>query len=490
MSHVLMNGDTMLKNVTINNLFDKEDVNIDFSKRSVIITGDNGNGKTTILNIIYNVLVGNYYALYKINFEKAFINFQSDFKYMNEIKIERENNNNFKKMTITYRSKKDSLKIKINASGINSIISVESIERNQEILYNEKYNENLLYNDDSQTILELLESIHENKFNTKIREINKSLLYFPTYRRIDLDIESYFTNLYEPSMISFFTRDRSLTKKKFGTIDRRVIGISNTDIEDILREYTRTINEISSQSLDNLLKNFAKNSILGINNEKLEIQFSNFSKRSNILDQLKNINDSLDLRISDEQLTNIAKQFEEKLLFMKKIGENKPKSKEEMNEVMNLILSLPMMQVFQNLQELYKKFSQEMNSELESFANIQENLLDFSGNRLNLNRTELNEFNFSKVGTGVEKFNDFSTGEKQLITFLVYSAIELPKDTPSLIIIDEPELSLHVKWQRKLLKNLLKKNNIKILSATHSPYILNKLEVDSMIVRKQEANEC
>lgn len=198
----------------------------------------------------------------------------------------------------------------------------------------------------------------------------------------------------------------------------------------------------------------------------------------------------MDLRISDEQLTNIAKQFEEKLLFMKKIGENKPKSKEEMNEVMNLILSLPMMQVFQNLQELYKKFSQEMNSELESFAYIQENLLDFSGNRLKLNRTELNEFNFSKVGTGVEKFNDFSTGEKQLITFLVYSAIELPKDTPSLIIIDEPELSLHVKWQRKLLKNLLKKNNIKILSATHSPYILNKLEVDSMIVRKQEANEC
>lgn len=120
-SRVLMNGDTMIKNVTINNLFDKENINIDFSKRSVIITGDNGNGKTTILNIIYNVLVGNYYALYKINFEKAFINFQSDFKYMNEIKIERENNNNLKRMTITYRSKKDLLKIRINASGINSI---------------------------------------------------------------------------------------------------------------------------------------------------------------------------------------------------------------------------------------------------------------------------------------------------------------------------------------------------------------------------------
>ena len=60
---------------------------------------------------------------------------------------------------------------------------------------------------------------------------------------------------------------------------------------------------------------------------------------------MKNINDSLDLGISDEQLTKIAKQFEEKLLFMKKIGENKPESIEEKNEGMNLILSLPMMKV-------------------------------------------------------------------------------------------------------------------------------------------------
>ena len=78
----------MLKDVTINNLFGQEQINIDFSKRSVIITGDNGNGKTTILNIIYNVLVGNYHTLIKMNFEQINIIFQSEFKFMNEIKIE------------------------------------------------------------------------------------------------------------------------------------------------------------------------------------------------------------------------------------------------------------------------------------------------------------------------------------------------------------------------------------------------------------------
>ncbi len=333
-------------------------------------------------------------------------------------------------------------------------------------------------------------AINENEFKPNITEINKSLLYFPTYRRIDLDIESYFSNLYDTSMMKYFKRDGLRKFTSFGDIDRRVIGISNTDIEDILREYSRTLNEISSNNLDILLRDFAKNSILGMKEDALKFKSPELLMQTKILEQLTSINDSLNLEISNKQLVEISEQFEEKLKFFNKIKKNKPKDHEEMDKVLDLFMSLPMMQVFQKLQESYLSFNETMASELENYKYIQENLLDFSGNKLKLNKTELNEFYFFKEGAGIDKFNDFSTGEKQLITFLVYSAIELPKNTPSLIIIDEPELSLHVKWQNKLLKNLLKKSNIKILSATHSPYILNKLEVDSLIVRKQEANEC
>lgn len=480
----------MLKDVTINNLFGQEQINIDFSKRSVIITGDNGNGKTTILNIIYNVLVGNYHTLIKMNFEQINIIFQSEFKFMNEIKIELKKSDILKQLTIRYRLKSKILKIEITSNIYNNII-VNSIEFNNKILYQEDKNDNLFYfYDDKSTIIELLEAINENEFKSNIKKINESLLYFPTYRRIDLDIESYFSNLYDDSMMSYFKRDGLRKFTSFGTLDRRVIGISNTDIEDILREYTRKLNETSSNNLDILLRNFAKNSILGMNEDALKIQLSELSMQTKIFEQLTSINESLSLEISNEQLVEISEQFEEKLKFINKIKKNKPKDQDELNKVIELFMSLPMMQVFQKLQESYLLFNNKMALELENYKYIQENLLDFSGNKLKLNRTELNEFYFFKEGAGIDKFNDFSTGEKQLITFLVYSAIELPKNTPSLIIIDEPELSLHVKWQNKLLKNLLKKDNIKILSATHSPYILNKLEVDSMIVRKQEANEC
>ena len=61
-----------------------------------------------------------------------------------------------------------------------------------------------------------------------------------------------------------------------------------------------------------------------------------------------------------------------------------------------------------------------------------------------------------------------SSGEKQMLSFLCYNAFN--KNT--LVFIDEPELSLHVDWQRLLLSTLLEQaTNNQFFIATHSPFI-------------------
>lgn len=48
-----------------------------------------------------------------------------------------------------------------------------------------------------------------------------------------------------------------------------------------------------------------------------------------------------------------------------------------------------------------------------------------------------------------------------------------------MILIDEPELSLHIAWQKDFiedLSNIIKNKKINVIIATHSPYITGKYE--------------
>lgn len=46
-----------------------------------------------------------------------------------------------------------------------------------------------------------------------------------------------------------------------------------------------------------------------------------------------------------------------------------------------------------------------------------------------------------------------------------------------MVLIDEPEISLHVKWQREFLRDMLAVANlsrVRFIIATHSPQIVDK----------------
>ena len=77
--------------------------------------------------------------------------------------------------------------------------------------------------------------------------------------------------------------------------------------------------------------------------------------------------------------------------------------------------------------------------------------------------------------------NELSSGEKQL--FLRTLAIKMLNPENSIILIDEPELSLHPKWQQRIVDVYRKigKNN-QIIIATHSPHMLGSVRKENIML--------
>lgn len=68
-------------------------------------------------------------------------------------------------------------------------------------------------------------------------------------------------------------------------------------------------------------------------------------------------------------------------------------------------------------------------------------------------------------------FDKLSSGEKQLLILLFSTVIQNSSDY--ITFWDEPEVSLHIEWQRKLIRVIRELNpNMQLIIATHSPSIL------------------
>lgn len=68
--------------------------------------------------------------------------------------------------------------------------------------------------------------------------------------------------------------------------------------------------------------------------------------------------------------------------------------------------------------------------------------------------------------------SSLSSGEKQMLIQFLEALLQ--ENRPVLFVSDEPEISLHVDWQEKLLKSLRELNrNAQLLVATHSPDVIS-----------------
>ncbi|MCR4854087.1 MAG: AAA family ATPase [Prevotella sp.] len=101
------------------------------------------------------------------------------------------------------------------------------------------------------------------------------------------------------------------------------------------------------------------------------------------------------------------------------------------------------------------------------FQNMVDDLFSETGKKIV--RTE-NEIRFSQIGEILVPYQ-LSSGEKQMLVILLTVLVE--DEQPYVLFMDEPEVSLHVDWQQRLIDLILELNpNVQIILTTHSPAVI------------------
>ena len=104
----------------------------------------------------------------------------------------------------------------------------------------------------------------------------------------------------------------------------------------------------------------------------------------------------------------------------------------------------------------------------DTFLSIMDSFLSESGKSVVTDRGTLN-FRIGDSSTVIDSYS-LSSGEKQLLYIMLTVLLEERQNY--ILILDEPELSMHVSWQRKLISTIKRLNpNCQIIMATHSPAI-------------------
>lgn len=119
--------------------------------------------------------------------------------------------------------------------------------------------------------------------------------------------------------------------------------------------------------------------------------------------------------------------------------------------------------------------AQKLSAQKKKFQDLVDELFAETGKKLI--RTE-NEIRFSQIGEVVRP-TQLSSGEKQILCILLTVLVEDMQ--PYVLLMDEPEVSLHIDWQERLIEMILDLNpNVQLILTTHSPAVIMKGWMDNV----------
>jgi len=446
---------SQLKSFAINGLFGFKDVAIPFDKGALILIAENGSGKTTILNTLYYSISCKFDKLSTVEFESVVLEFTSGAS----VEIKKSDLNSWYDPDIfeTLSFLTSSLPLEINRSQRESRKSSpsESARRMLELIDTGRSPSKAW----SSLVEEWALTRGEKKIEQKSKidtiratiqeNLNESVLYFPTYRRIEEDLK----NLgYE---------DESFERLSRGEGEGKLIQFGMNDVIDRFDEIKTTI------------KNSALNLFSKLTGEILTQFIEGIEITQEMRDSIQP--DTLNIVLSRVGENNISKSDRNKIEKLVSSGEIN--SDEQYSQLVYFLSKLV---------GLYEQQKEKDNS-INQFATICNEYL--TKKRIVYDEANVEISIIQTRNKNPIDIKNLSSGEKQIIS--LFSRIYLESSEDFILLFDEPELSLSIEWQKLLLPHILKSGKCKLLlAATHSPFIfdneldLNANDLDTFVIEK------
>ena len=131
--------------------------------------------------------------------------------------------------------------------------------------------------------------------------------------------------------------------------------------------------------------------------------------------------------------------------------------------------------IIAELQQGNMDAAQHLSIQKKRFQDIVDDLFSETGKKIV--RTE-NEIRFSQIGETLVPYQ-LSSGEKQMLAILLTVLVE--DNQPYVLFMDEPEVSLHIEWQKRLIDLCVELNpNVQIILTTHSPAVIMNGWIDAV----------
>lgn len=490
----------IINQVTVKGLFEeKNNYRITFDSGINCLFGENGTGKTTLINLIVAVLSGDIDTLTDTNFNSIEITIKKG-DIENDISVYKKPiaENEFVSNFIKQRYEKfDENQMKFIQNNLN--LSTESQESSDD--FSGPWMITYVINDENFSFLDPSVEKYSifGKYETgsqNYKSLSSSLAKLINLTHVPLLRAKAFQSpsLNKHAGISFKDLEQSKESSRFDAS-----SIVLREIEESFIKLASDLTRIDNAKLETFKSTIIQKFLVG--KEILDASFETPFPRKNsdkpapdeLAEQLKQAGldvPVIKLQENSESLTTLNNHLNEMIKTRDNIEKDKTSNPEDLAKA-----ELDASKAFFKLlfaENLFKRFE----SILDDVGNLQmdrsrlwntfEDYERLVNKFLNNKTFSLNRDGSFEVTTKNRKveLKNLSSGEKHIIALLGRAA--LSRDKGSVFIADEPELSLHLTWQRMMLPSIMELSpKSQVIVATHSPAIIprdsNKIDLGEVV---------